>query len=121
MTRRAGPPRNPVIHLLDQPAIDEPSAASSRSYSMTLCDGKVRLLCRPLPGRAVCVAKQIDDVLYVVIDLEKPHALRETQAMLQQRGAEFVEPVVTEAGRVPLVPLGPLPEPTESPPIRFAG
>ncbi len=110
-----------MIHLLDQSALDELSAALSGSYSMTLCDGKVRLLCRPLPGRAVCVAKQVDGVLYVVIDLEKPHALREARAMLEQCRADFVEPVVTEAGNVQLVPLRPLPEPGESCPIRLAG
>jgi len=87
-----------VTHLLDLPALDELYAAlsgscSMTSCSMTLCDGKVRLLSRPLPGRAVCVTKQVDDVRYVVVDLEKPHALQETQAMLQQCRAEVMKPL----------------------------
>ncbi len=86
-----------MCHLPDLPPLHDLSAALSDSSSATVCDGAIRLLRRPLPGRAVCAARRIDGVLYVVVDLEKRHALREMLDMLRQRWADVVESVATES------------------------
>lgn len=100
-----------MITKLDQASLDELAAALSGSYSSTLCGGRVRVLCRPLPGRAVCAAQRAGDVLYIVVDLAKPNALCEARQMLSDWRAEFLEPTFAEDGSVALVPLARIPEP----------
>lgn len=99
-----------MITKLDQSSLDELAAALSGSYSTTLCGGQVRILCRPLPGRAVCAAQRANGVLYVVVDLAKPDAFREARQMLSEWRAEFLEPYVTSEGCVELIPMTRLPE-----------
>lgn len=100
-----------MIHLLDPTALAQLAAALSGTYSLTLCEGRVRLLCRSLPDRAVCAAKHVDGILYVFVDLDKPRAIPEAWDMIQEWRALFLEPHVSNSG-VQLVPLPRLPEPS---------
>lgn len=108
-----------MIHSLDPAALAQLATALSGTYSMTLCEGRVRLLCRSLPDRWVCAAKHVGDVLYVFVDLDKPRAIHEAWDMIQDWRASFVEPQVSNRG-VELVPLPRLPEPVGPCPLSLA-
>jgi len=80
-----------VYHLVDESCLEELLAAlpacSDRiagPSAMTLCEGFIEVRCRPLGGRAVCAAVTVDGVLWVVIDLDKPHALEQAGEMVEE-------------------------------------
>lgn len=99
-----------MFDVLDDSMLSQLAAALCGVYSLTLCDGTVRVLCRDLPGRAVCAITRLDPITYIVIDLAKPSATRTAWNMIREWRESLVEPVVKD-GRVELVPLPPLPSP----------
>jgi hypothetical protein len=80
-----------VAHFSDGSCLDallvalsgSPGPAAGTS-DRTLCEGFIELRFRPLGGRAVCAALTVDDVLWVVIDLDKSNALGQAREMLEE-------------------------------------
>lgn len=110
-----------MLDIFDSESLDELSAALAGTYSMTLCGGAVRLLCRQLPGRTVSALLRISGVLYVILDLDKPCAVREAWTMIQEWRTSYVQPRVSPDGSVDLIPLARLPEPPGPASLTFAG
>jgi len=88
---------------LDEACLDEAIMTLSGSSNLTsgwsdltLCEGLLEVRCRPLEGRAVCAAMKIDDVLWVVIDLDKPNAVGLAQEMLEEWRTSHLQRTVTE-------------------------
>ena len=96
-----------MLDVLDDSSLQQLAAALSGLYSLTLCNGTVRLLCRDLPGRAVCAITHFDDLTYIVVDLDKPAAPRTAWNMVQEWRESLMEPVFKDGG-IALVPLPPL-------------
>jgi hypothetical protein len=97
-----------MLDMLDESSLQQLAVALSGLYSLTLCNGTVRVLCRGLPGRSVCAITHVDSMTYIVIDLDKPAAIRTAWNMVREWRESLVEPVVKD-GHVELVPLSPLP------------
>lgn len=104
-----------MLDMLDSTSMEELACALAGTYSLTLCGGRIRVLCRPLPGRAISALQRVGDVIYVFLDLDKPRAPRTAWEMVQDWRASFLEPEVTGPGRVELIPLQRLPDPPETP------
>jgi hypothetical protein len=92
-----------VNRLLDEACLDEAIVTLSGSSNLTsgwsdltLCEGFLEVRCRPLDGRAVCAAMTVDDVLWVVIDLDKPNAVGQAREMLEEWRASHLQRTVTE-------------------------
>jgi hypothetical protein len=104
-----------LVDLLDGTSMEELSCALAGSYSLTLCGGKVRLLCRSLPGRAISALQRVGEVIYIFVDLDKPSAPRTAWEMIQDWRASFLEPNITDTGTLQLIPLQRIADPPDEP------
>lgn len=75
------------------------------SYDVDLPCGRVRLLARFLPGKAVsAILPDLGDgLLRLVYDTSKPNAFQHTQAMIREWWQSFRDPEVFPDGTVELV------------------
>lgn len=74
-----------MIHVISTEGALALQAALSGTYSLELNGGEIRVVCNWLPGRAVAAATQdLDGVVWVCIDLDKPLATRSGWAMLRE-------------------------------------
>lgn len=75
------------------------------TYDVDLQGGRVRLLGRSLPGKAVCaiLPDAGDGVLRLVYDANKPNAFAHAQAMVREWWLSDLEPIVFPDGSVELI------------------
>lgn len=55
---------------------------SQREWPCQLADGEVRIICAPLPGRAVIGVERAGDTLWIVVDATKPGARDQLAALI---------------------------------------
>jgi hypothetical protein len=72
------------IFLADEDVTDTLRRLLSGRYN--LAAGQVTLMIRPMRGDAVAVAVVVDDQLVLVVDIDKPNALRHLRTMLREDG-----------------------------------
>lgn len=82
-------------------AIKALQAALSGYYVLPIGE-EAKIICAPLPGRALAAATTIDGVLYVCVDLDKGAAAKHGQVMIDEwRDALMGTCVAPEAVRQP--------------------
>lgn len=91
-----------MIHAMSNEAVEAMQAALCGTYSLDINNGEARIVCAPLPGRALCAAaKAPDGVTWFVVDLDKPMAARHAWAMLREVRTEIFHEAVPEPVRGP--------------------
>ena len=91
-------------HNLTHDDVAQTLAALCGNYTLDV-GRTVRTIGLSLPGKAVCAILPDlgDGITRIVYDLDKPHALAHTRAMLREWWASFREPVAYPDGTVELV------------------
>lgn len=79
-----------MAHLLSPDDIETLMRALAGSCSVPIGDGEVRVVCAPLPGRAIVSATRVDGILWICLDLDKPSAHRHAGAMLREWRAFYL-------------------------------
>lgn len=92
-------------HNLTAHALQMALTALCGNYVVDVGDESVRLIADSLPGNAVCAILRPlgDGVTRIVYDLDKPHALAHTRAMLHEWWESYRVPVAFPDGTVEFV------------------
>jgi len=95
-----------VGRLISQEGLQALNIALCGSYTLPILDGhEAKVICAPLPGRAIAAAARVDGLLVVCLDLDKPAAPRHARIMLDEWRREFLGDVEIPALRQEPCPL----------------
>jgi hypothetical protein len=92
--------------LISQEGLAALNVALCGSYTVSILDGhEAKVICAPLPGRAIAAAARIGGVLVVCLDLDKPAAPRHARVMLEEWRCQLLGDVVIPEPRREPCPL----------------
>jgi hypothetical protein len=92
--------------LISEEALKALQDALCGSYTLPIGNGEeARMICAPLPGRAIAVTARVRGVLVVCLDLDKPSAPGHARAMLEEWREKFLGDVVIPTQRTGPCPL----------------